>query len=160
MGNRNISTNNVNCKHTLEQHTTWRGNLLLTLIARGGGGGANFAAHATLPRFQDLFSELVLWIFWHQICENRTLRYGVTWPFVIRGQPEKWLFFFILCTKEMAKWILYFDMWCKSVIFPLLALYIIYSNLILIQMKISNSGNHKTIKYIKIKNKIHQFIKL
>ena len=49
--------------------------------------------------------------------------------------------------------------------FHLFALYIIYLNLILIQMKVSNSGNHKnskihskTIEYIRnsYNNKIHK----
>ena len=48
----------------------------------------------------------------------------------------------------------FFILACRAVIFPLFPLYIIYSNLILIQMNwVSNSGNHKTIKYIKF-NKI------
>ena len=54
----------------------------------------NFAAQAKPPRFQPrrfmtVFFE-VLRIFWHQVCENRTSRYVVTWPFVTRCQPEKW----------------------------------------------------------------------
>ena len=75
---------------------------LLTLTALGGGGAqkppsTNFAVHAKPPRFQPrrfmTFFFEVLRIFWHQVCKNRTCRYGVTWPFATKGQPEKWDFF-------------------------------------------------------------------
>ena len=42
------------------------------------------------------FSFEVLRIFWHQICKNRTSRYGVTWPFATKGQPKKWDFFYFV----------------------------------------------------------------
>ena len=53
----------------------------------------NSVAHAKPLRFQPhhlitLYFE-VLRISWHQVCENRTFHYGVTWPFVTRGQPKK-----------------------------------------------------------------------
>ena len=90
----------------------------------GGGGGfnpnctggprrhplTNFAAHAKSPRFQPrcfmTFFFEVLRIFWHQVCENWTSRYGVTWSFTTKGQHEKWDFFhFVYKTNGKVKFL-------------------------------------------------------
>ena len=51
----------------------------------------------------------VLRIFWHQVCLRKiceTSCYRVTWPFVTRGQPKMWDFFFSFCVRTQNKWYL------------------------------------------------------
>ena len=77
-------------------------NITVNCTGGGVGGGGwppmtTFAARARPPRFQPRrFHDFFLWslIFWHQVYENRTSRYGVTWPVATKGQPKKWDFFF------------------------------------------------------------------
>ena len=81
----------------------------------------NFAAHAKpAMSLHDFFFE-VLHTFWHQVCENWTFHYGVTWPFLTKGQLKNLDFFFYFArTKQMAKWFFLGGGACKAVIFPLL----------------------------------------
>ena len=85
-----------------------------TLIAQGGASEAP-PRQMLLRRFMTFFFE-VLRIFWHEICENQTSRYVVTWLFVTRCQPEKWDFVHFVY-KVQNKWQSEFFIFsCKSVI--------------------------------------------
>ena len=67
-------------------------------------------------RFMTFFFEVLL-IFWHQVCENQTSCYGVTWPFGTRDQPEKWDWF-SFCVQNKWQSEFFYILACKSVIFP------------------------------------------
>ena len=75
----------------------------------GGLGAPPPPPRQSLPRTQNrrAFRRAASWlqvlrIFWHQVCENRTSRYGITWPFCDHP-PKKLFIYFTLCAKQMAK---------------------------------------------------------
>ena len=113
----------------------------------GGGGGRGSKGRPPLRpillRTLNKFAKIG-----HSIKESHDL----LWP-VVNPKSE---IFFQFCVQNKWQSDFFFILACKSVIFPLLALNIIYSNLLLIQLKISNGKNHKTIKYIKNFNKIYR----